>query len=168
MPTYVYIDEAQDYFDHNIEIILSQARKYKVGMILAHQYLGQLDNKLQEGVFANTAIKMAGGVSAKDAKTLSNEMRCPAISIEEQDKLSFATFIKGTTKQAVSLKITPGQMERLPKMGEADFRKQKEVMRERYAQHYTEAGTSAEINDPEPLADEQESGNDKPTKWDDE
>lgn len=35
----VYIDEAQDYFDQNIGVILSPARKYKVGMITAH--LGQ-------------------------------------------------------------------------------------------------------------------------------
>lgn len=40
LPTMVYIDEAQDSFDQNIGIILSQARKYKVGMIMAHQYLG--------------------------------------------------------------------------------------------------------------------------------
>ncbi len=48
LPTMVYIDEAQDYFDQNIGLILSQARKYKVGMIMAHQYLGQLSNGLQE------------------------------------------------------------------------------------------------------------------------
>ena len=48
LPTHVYIDEAADYFDRNIGLILSQARKYNVGMTLAHQYLGQLDTKLQE------------------------------------------------------------------------------------------------------------------------
>ena len=71
MPTYVYIDEAADYFDQNIGIILSQARKYKVGMILAHQFLGQMDNKLQEAVFTNTSIRFAGGVSSKDARGFS-------------------------------------------------------------------------------------------------
>ena len=55
MPTIVYIDEAADYFDRNIGVILSQARKYNVGMVLAHQYLGQLDPKLQEAFAANTA-----------------------------------------------------------------------------------------------------------------
>ncbi|MFC6639911.1 ATP-binding protein [Sulfitobacter sediminilitoris] len=42
LPVMVYVDEAQDYFDQNIGIILSQARKYRVGMVMAHQYLGQL------------------------------------------------------------------------------------------------------------------------------
>ena len=58
MPTMVYVDEAADYFDRNIGIILSQARKYGVGMVLAHQYLGQLSAGLQEAFAANTSIKV--------------------------------------------------------------------------------------------------------------
>ena len=50
VPTIVYVDEAQDYFDRNIGLILAQARKYNVGMVLADQYLGQLEPKLQEAV----------------------------------------------------------------------------------------------------------------------
>ena len=50
LPTFVYVDEANDYFDRNIGIILSQARKYNIGMVLAHQFLGQLDNKLLEEI----------------------------------------------------------------------------------------------------------------------
>ena len=46
LPAMVYIDEAQDYFDRNIGLILSQARKYQVGMIMAHQYLGNATSAL--------------------------------------------------------------------------------------------------------------------------
>ncbi len=60
-PTIVYVDEAQDYFDRNIGLILAQARKYNVGIVLAHQYLGPLEPKLQEAFSANTAIRFAGG-----------------------------------------------------------------------------------------------------------
>ena len=63
----VYIDEAADYFDQSFAAILSQARKYKVGMVLAHQYLGQLEPRLQEAFAANTSIKMAGGAAANHA-----------------------------------------------------------------------------------------------------
>ena len=58
MPTLVYVDEAQDYFDRNIGLILTQARKFRIGMVLAHQYLGQLEPKLQEAFEANTSIKL--------------------------------------------------------------------------------------------------------------
>ena len=74
--TFLYIDEAQDYFDEGMEQLLNQARNYRVGLILAHQNLGQFEPRLQAAVMASTAIKLAGGVSAKDATTLAREMRC--------------------------------------------------------------------------------------------
>ena len=108
LPTFVYVDEANDYFDRNIGIILSQARKYRVGMTLAHQYLGQLEPKLHEAIAANTAIKFAGGVSAKDARALAGELRTDAAFIEGQARLSFAAFIRGQHERAVSVAVQPG------------------------------------------------------------
>ena len=138
LPTFVYIDEANDYFDRNVAIILSQARKYNIGMVLAHQFLGQLDSKLQEAIAANTSIKFAGGVSAKDARALASDLRTDAAFIENQNKLSFAAFVKGQTQRAVSLSIQPGQMESLDRMSEEDQGSARDQMRKIYAVHYTE------------------------------
>jgi hypothetical protein len=140
LPTFVYIDEASDYFDRNVGVILSQARKYNVGMVLAHQFLGQLEPKLHEAIAANTAIKFAGGVSAKDARALANDLRAEASFIERQDRLSFAAFIRGETETAVSLSIEAGQMERRPTMTERERRQVRVAMRTRYAVHYSELG----------------------------
>ena len=106
MPTFVYIDEAADYFDRNIGIILQSARKYNVGMILAHQYLGQLEPKLQEAFSANTSIKFAGGVSAKDARTLAPQMHCDASFIETRPNLGYAAHVRGETKSALPLSFS--------------------------------------------------------------
>ena len=103
MPAMVYIDEAQDYFDKNIGLILSQARKYRVGMIMAHQYLGQLTSGLQEAFEANTSIKLAGGVSARDARTLAGQMSTDAEMIQRQPKGTFVTFVRGLTERAVPI-----------------------------------------------------------------
>ena len=138
LPTFVYVDEANDYFDRNIGIILSQARKYNVGVVLAHQFLGQLDGKLHEAIAANTAIKFAGGVSAKDARALSNDLSTDPSFIEKQSKLSFAAFIKGETESAVSVSVEAGQLEQRPRMNEAEREDMLSRMRERYAVHYTE------------------------------
>jgi hypothetical protein len=138
LPTFVYIDEAADYFDRNIGIILSQARKYNVGMVLAHQYLGQLEPKLQEAFAANTSIKFAGGVSAKDARTLGPMLYCEPSLIEAQPKLSFAAHIRGITKTAVPLKFPYGHMEHMPRMPEGEREALQDVMRSKYAVHYTE------------------------------
>jgi type IV secretory pathway TraG/TraD family ATPase VirD4 len=41
-PYFLYIDEFQNYVSKSIESILSEARKYKLGLIIAHQYIDQL------------------------------------------------------------------------------------------------------------------------------
>lgn len=139
-PTIVYVDEAQDYFDRNIGLILAQARKYNVGMVLAHQYLGQLDPKLQEAFAANTGIKFAGGVSAKDARALAPMLYCQPELIEAQPKGSFAAHVRGQTKSAVPLAFPFGHMEAMSgmeKVGQAALRQK---MRDRYAVHFSELG----------------------------
>jgi len=140
LPTFVYIDEAQDYFDRNIGLILAQARKYNVGMILAHQYLGQLDPKLQDAFAANTAIKFAGGVSAKDARVLAPMLHCEPSLIEEQAKGCFASFVRGATKGAVPLQFPLGAMENMPVMSAADKEQLRSLMREKYAVHHSALG----------------------------
>ena len=135
-PTFVYIDEAQDYFDRNIGIILAQARKYNVGMVLAHQYLGQLEPKLQDAFGANTAIKFAGGVSNKDARVLAPMLHADAGMIEAQPKGSFATSIRGVTNSAVPLQFPFGWLEDKPRMSKSERDELQERMRERYAVHY--------------------------------
>ncbi|MCE8540137.1 ATP-binding protein [Ruegeria pomeroyi] len=115
LPVMVYIDEAQDYFDPNIGIILSQARKYKVGMVMAHQYLGQLSQGLQEAFEANTTIKLAGGVSARDARALSGQMGTDAETIQHQPKGTFITFIRGLTDRGVPMSFPFFVLEKMPK-----------------------------------------------------
>lgn len=140
IPTFVYIDEAQDYFDRNIGLILAQARKYNVGMTLAHQYLGQLEPKLQEAFAANTAIKFAGGVSAKDARALAPMLYTQAEFIESQPKGSFAAHIRGVTKGAVPLGFPFGYLENLPKMSKAERAALQQIMRDQYAVHHSKLG----------------------------
>lgn len=144
MPTIVYVDEAQDYFDRNIGIILAQARKQNVGMVLSHQFLGQLEPKLQEAFAANTAIKFAGGVSAKDARSLAPMLYCQPEFIEAQPKASFAAHVRGQTKSALPLRFPLGYMEQLPRMEKAERQALRQRMRDLYAVHYSQLGKSDE------------------------
>lgn len=153
-PTIVYVDEAQDYFDRNIGLILAQARKYNVGMVLAHQYIGQLEPKLQEAFSANTAIKFAGGVSAKDARALAPMMYCSPELIEVQPKGSFAAHVRGQTKGAVPLAFPFGHMEGLPKMEKAERNALRQRMRDLYANHYSALNDTDEQDGDEPEAED--------------
>tara|TARA_R110002124_G_scaffold231235_5_gene396518 strand:+ start:8824 stop:10914 length:2091 start_codon:yes stop_codon:yes gene_type:complete len=163
IPTFVYIDEAQDYFDRNIGLILAQARKYNVGMVLAHQYLGQLEPKLQEAFAANTAIKFAGGVSAKDARGLAPMLYCQPEFIESQPKGSFAAHIRGVTKGAVPLAFPFGVVEGLPKMSKEQRKALQKKMRANYAVHHSELGKVNGSDKSEDL-DEQVTDDAKPEK----
>lgn len=147
MPTFVYVDEAADYFDRNMAQITQTARKYSVGMVLAHQFLGQLEPKLQEAFAANTTIKFAGGVSAKDARSMAPMLYCQPEFIEAQPKASFAVHVRGQTKSAVPLKFPLGYMEKLPKMERAEQQALRQRMRDLYAVHHSELGKIEEVAD---------------------
>jgi len=156
LPTFVYVDEAADYFDRNIGIILAQARKQKTGMILAHQYLGQLEPKLQDAFAANTSIKFAGGVSNKDARALAPMLACDPATIEAQPKGAFACSVRGLTKGSVSLAFPFGHVEAMEMMTRQERDHLKDRMRERYAVHYRE------LLDEAPSADDEVASGDDP------
>ena len=124
-PVSVYVDEAQEYFDDNIETILNQARKYCVGLTLAHQTLDQLSPQLRSALFANTSLKCAGGVSAKDARTLADELHTTAAFIEGMrrrgERSEFAAWVKHRTGQAIRLSVELGFLERQPTLTEEAF-----------------------------------------------
>lgn len=133
-PVICYIDEAHEYFDENIGIILSQARKFKVGMVMAHQFLGQLEPKLQEAFEANTSIKLAGGVSQRDARALAGQFNCDAETIQHQPKGTFVTFVRGITRRAVPISFPFFVLENMPRASREEMEAIRAANRERYAE----------------------------------
>ena len=148
LPAMIYIDEAQDYFDANIGVILSQARKYRVGIVMADQYLGQLSNGLQEAFEANTSIKLAGGVSARDARTLASQMNANAELIQQQPKGTFATYLRGMTEKAVPISFPFFELENLPRTTKEERAAILQHSRDTYAEPWQ---PKADHSEPEPI-----------------
>jgi Type IV secretion-system coupling protein DNA-binding domain len=125
-PAFLFIDEAADYFDENIEVLLSQARKFNVGIVVAHQHMDQLTTELRSSLAANTSIKMAGGVSDRDAHTLAPDMRTTAEFItsmgKHQRSTEFACYVRNYTANAVRLQIPFLSLETAKKMSEDDHK----------------------------------------------
>ena len=75
---------------------------------------------------ANTSIKFAGGVSAKDAKTLAQDMRCDAEFLQAMKKghshSEFGCFIKNETSQALKVTVPFGYVNDLPQLSWAKKR----------------------------------------------
>jgi hypothetical protein len=74
---YLYIDEFQNFITDSISTILSEARKYKLNLIIAHQYMGQLapkgDTKIRDAVLGNAGTMMAFRIGIEDAQILEKE-----------------------------------------------------------------------------------------------
>ena len=115
-PTFLVIDEAAEYFDTNIDDLLNQARKYRCGVVMAHQYLDQANPQLRSSLASNTAIKMAAGVSTADARHLAPDMRTTADFILRQPRLHFSAFVRGLTPQAISVPVEVGKLEAQERM----------------------------------------------------
>ncbi len=115
--TFAYIDEIADYIqgDNKIAELLSQARKYKVGILGAHQDLNQLSTEQRASFAANTSIKFAGGMNGKDARNLAMDMRTDPeflLSMKKEKKgTNFACFVKNVTPTAIKVSVPFGQLE---------------------------------------------------------
>ena len=70
---YLYVDEFQDFATEAFAGILAEARKYRLNLILAHQYLDQLDEKIRSSVLGNVGTLILFRVGSGDAKILSDE-----------------------------------------------------------------------------------------------
>lgn len=72
-PHWLYMDEFQSFTTLALANMLSELRKYKVGMILAHQYLHQLDPDIRHAVLGNAATLIAFRLGAPDAAFIARE-----------------------------------------------------------------------------------------------
>lgn len=70
---YLYIDEFQNFSTDSFANILSEARKYRLNLILAHQYIEQLGDKVKAAVFGNVGTMVVFRVGAADAEELVKE-----------------------------------------------------------------------------------------------
>lgn len=100
---YLYIDEFQNFATDSFKNILSEARKYRLNLIIANQYLEQIDDSgVKEAVFGNVGTIITFRVGAKDAEELTKEFNPP---FETQDIINLP-------RQHIYIKMTiDGQSE---------------------------------------------------------
>ncbi len=67
---YFYVDEFQNFANESFSDILSEARKYKLNLIIAHQYVEQMEEEVRDAVFGNVGTTVSFRVGPFDAETL--------------------------------------------------------------------------------------------------
>lgn len=70
---YLYIDEFQNFTTDSIATILSEARKYRLNLIMAHQYIPQLTDQIKAAVFGNVGTVASFRIGAEDAEFLEKQ-----------------------------------------------------------------------------------------------
>lgn len=141
---YFYVDEFQSFANESFAGILSEARKYKLSLIIAHQYIEQMTEDVRNAVFGNVGTMIAFRVGAFDAEVLEKEFQ-PTFTAEDLVNLGFAQIYLKLMLNGVSSK--PFSARTLPPMepDHASHREKiRELSREKYGQPREEV--EAEIN----------------------
>lgn len=105
---YLYIDEFQNITTNSISTILSEARKYKLSLNVAHQYIAQLEEGIRDSVFGNVGSMAVFRVGAEDAEFLEKQLSpvFTAKDIMNIDNLNayVKMLVGGKTVKAFNLK----------------------------------------------------------------
>ncbi len=70
---YLYIDEFQNFATPSVTTILSEARKYKLSLTIAHQFIAQLDEKIRDAVIGNVGTKIVFRIGTTDGEFLEKQ-----------------------------------------------------------------------------------------------
>lgn len=111
---FLYVDEFQNYVTDSIEVILSEARKYRLGLNMAHQYIAQLEgedrkSKVKDAVFGNVGTMLCYKIGAQDAEYMAKEM-APVFSDQDLinlDKFKAVMKLSIDTQPSRPFSITP-------------------------------------------------------------
>jgi hypothetical protein len=101
-PFFVYADEFQHFVTDSLATMLSEARKFGLGLVLAHQYLGQLPQAMRDAVLGNVGSIALFRLGAQDARVLADEL-APEFSAADLSQL-------GPYQMAVKLLVRGRQL----------------------------------------------------------
>ena len=110
-PFYLYVDEFQNFANKSFADILSEARKYKLALTVAHQYIEQMEDEVRAAVFGNVGTMMTFRVGAYDAEVLEKEF-APTFTAEDLVNLGarqiyLKLMIDGVSSQPFSAVTMP-------------------------------------------------------------
>ncbi len=108
---YLYVDEFQSFANESFADILSEARKYKLNLTIAHQYIEQMPEEVRAAVFGNVGTMVTFRVGAFDAEVLEKEF-APYFEAQDLVNLGFVQIylklmIDGISSQPFSARTLP-------------------------------------------------------------
>jgi len=119
----LYVDEFQNFATDSFESILSEARKYRLNLVLANQFMTQLTDKIREAIIGNVGTVISGRIGITDAEILQKKFQ-PTFDAEDLTKLPnfqsiTSVMINNVPSAPFSMNFLPLQGEENPKLAES-------------------------------------------------
>lgn len=123
---YMYVDEFQNFATDTFATILSEARKYRLNLIVANQFIGQMQEDVKNAIFGNVGTVMAYRVGVSDANFLQHEFS-PVFS--EQDLINIEAQTLYVKTQVSGEPIPPFSMSVYKDMAAWNAKKREDIFR---------------------------------------
>ena len=91
---FLYVDEFQNFATRSFVNILSEARKYRLCLILGHQYIAQMEEEVGDAVFGNVGTLVSFRVGAEDAEFLEKEFTPDIMATDIVDLGKYSIYLK--------------------------------------------------------------------------
>ncbi|MDB5237751.1 MAG: hypothetical protein JWM46_21 [Candidatus Kaiserbacteria bacterium] len=138
LPTfYMYIDEFQNFATPSISTILSEARKYKLSLTVAHQYIAQLEDDIRDSVIGNVGTKISMRIGTTDAEFLEKQF-APTFNAQDLENLPNRTGVAALLVNGVPAKPFTIETVNLPKIDYTRLDEMKKLSYEKYGRDRAE------------------------------
>jgi type IV secretory pathway TraG/TraD family ATPase VirD4 len=108
---YMYIDEFQNFASESFVTILSEARKYKLSLIVANQYTSQLLPEIRDAIFGNVGTTISFTVGKDDADVITGQFKGMATVNDLISLPNYTTYtrlmVNGVSSDPFSMKTLP-------------------------------------------------------------
>ena len=113
----LYVDEFQNFATDSFESILSEARKYKLSLIMGNQFMTQLTDKIREAIIGNVGTVISGRIGITDAELMVKKFQ-PTFDVDDLAKLP--NFQSITSVMINNVPSAPFSMNWIPPMGQVN------------------------------------------------
>lgn len=113
----LYVDEFQNFATESFESILSEARKYRLNLILGNQFMTQLTDKIREAIIGNVGTVVSGRIGITDAEILVKKF---APTFDAEDLTKMPNYQSVTSVMINNVPSAPFSMSFVPPMGQSN------------------------------------------------
>jgi len=119
----LFVDEFQNFATESFETILSEARKYRLNLVLGNQFMTQLTDKIREAIIGNVGTVISGRIGVTDAELMVKKFQ-PVFDAEDLTKLPnyqsiVSVMINGVPSAPFSMSLLPPMNQANPQLADA-------------------------------------------------